>query len=149
MRVILNDDVNHLGKRGDIKNVANGFARNFLIPKGLAYQETKANLARFQAEKKQWEAKAAHEKTSAEELARSIDGISLTVSRRVGEQEALYGSVTASDIADELAKKGIEIDKRKIELGEPIKRLGSFEVPVRLHREVTAKLKVEVTPTQQ
>ena len=149
MRVILNDDVAHLGKRGDIKNVAAGFARNFLIPKGLAYQETKANLARFQAEKKQWEAKAAKEKTSAEELARSLDGVALTISRRVGEQEALYGSVTASDIAEELAKKGIEIDKRKLELAEPIKRLGTFEVPVRLHRDVTAKLSVEVAAQAQ
>jgi large subunit ribosomal protein L9 len=147
MRVILNDDVNHLGKRGDIKNVADGFARNFLIPKGFAYQETKANLARFQADKKQWDAKLVREKTSAEELAKSIEGVELTISRRVGEQEALYGSVTAADIADALAAKGVEIDKRKIELDEPIKRLGSFEVPVRLHREVAAKLKVAVTAT--
>lgn len=144
MRIILNEEVKNIGHRGDVKNVADGYARNFLIPKGLAYQHSPANLSRFNQEKKKYEQKMLKEKAVAEEAGRALEAVSLRISRRVGEQEALYGSVTAADIAAELAKNGIELDKRKIELGEPIKKLGTYEFPVRLHRDVTAKLAVEV-----
>lgn len=144
MRVILNEEVTNLGHRGDIKNVAPGYARNFLIPKGLAYQETPSNLARFAAEKKKYDLKAEKEKTVAEEAARALDGLALKVARRVGEQELLYGSVTASDVAAALAAKGVEIDKRKIVLEEPIKRLGTYDIPLRLHRDVQVKISLEV-----
>lgn len=143
MRVILNEEVKSLGNRGEVRNVSAGFARNFLIPKGLAFEDTPANMARFTATKKKYEEKVLRDKNHAEEAARVLDGYSLTIARRVGEQELLYGSVTAADIAAALAEKGVEVDKRKIEM-EPIKRLGSYEVPVHLHHEITPKLKIEV-----
>jgi len=144
MRVILNDEVKNVGHRGDVKNVADGYARNFLIPKGMAYQETKANLARFAQEKKKYDVRQLKDKTAAEESAGSLRGLSVKVARKVGEQEVLYGSVTTADIAEALAAKGIELDKRKIVLADPIKRIGTFQIPIHLHKDVTVEITLDV-----
>src|SRR5271157_5576784 len=113
MKVILNDHVEHLGDRGATSEVKRGFARNYLIPKKLAYEATPANLARFKQETKGWEQKEAHEKVAAETTAARLAGIELTFLRRAGEGDALYGSVTSSDVADALAERGLEIDRRR------------------------------------
>jgi large subunit ribosomal protein L9 len=144
MKVILNDHVEHLGDRGAICVVKPGFARNYLIPKGFAYEATPANLARFQQEQKQWLQVQAKEKGVAEALASQIAGIELTFLRRAGEGDALYGSVTSSDIAEALAGKGFTIDRRKIELAHHIKRLGTFTAELHLHRDVRVPITLHV-----
>jgi large subunit ribosomal protein L9 len=144
MRVILNEHVENLGERGTICEVKPGFARNFLIPKGLAYEATAANKARFQHESKRWEEREHRDKTDAEGIAAKLAGLELTFTRRAGEADALYGSVTSSDIADALAAKGFEIDRRKIGLVQHIKRLGTFSAELHLHREVRVPLTLHV-----
>ena len=144
MKVILNDHVEHLGERGATVEVKTGFARNFLIPKGLAYQATAANLARFKQETKRWQQKEADEKVVAEATAAKLAGTEITFRRRAGEGDALYGSVTASDVAEALAGRGIEIDRRRLELGQHIKRLGTFTAEVHLHREVRVPITLHV-----
>jgi len=144
MKVILNDHVEHLGDRGTILEVKRGFARNYLIPKSLAYEATPTNLARFKQETKGWEQKEAHEKVAAEAVAARLAGIELTFLRRAGEGDALYGSVTASDVAGALAERGVEIDRRRIELAQHIKRLGTFNAEIHLHREVRVPITLHV-----
>ncbi|MGC8915856.1 MAG: 50S ribosomal protein L9 [Thermoanaerobaculum sp.] len=148
MKVILNEHIPNLGDRGQILEVKPGYARNFLIPKGLAYEATPANMARFQAEQKRWELRQQKEKASAAELASKLAGVELTFKRRAGEADTLYGSVTASDIADALEAKGFQVDRRKVVLPHHIKRLGTYTVELHLHREVTVPLVVHVEPLE-
>ncbi len=144
MKIILNDHVANLGERGTICEVKPGYARNFLIPQGLAYTATTANMARFKHETKRWEVNQAKEKGEAEAIASKLAGIELSFTRRAGEADALYGSVTSADIAEALADKGFEIDRRKIELEQHIKRLGTFTAELHLHREVRVPITLHV-----
>ena len=144
MKVILNDHVEHLGDRGAVCNVKPGFARNFLIPKGLAYEATNANMARFQQEQKRWALGEAKAKGQAEALAGQLAGIELTFVRRAGEGDALYGSVTSADVAEALVAKGFTLDRRKIELAQHIKRLGTFAAEIHLHRDVRVPITLHV-----
>jgi large subunit ribosomal protein L9 len=145
MELILRDDVEKLGRRGDVVKVKDGYARNFLLPRGLGMPVTAANKAMIEKERKAHEARLAKEKAEFEALAARIGGLRFVAPRKVGENDVLYGSVTASDIAEFLKSKGIEIDKRKVHLEEPIKHLGEHEVKVRLHPEVTASVRLLVT----
>ena len=144
MKVILVEDVKALGKSGDQVNVAEGYARNFLIPKKLALGNTPANQRVYENEAKARVKKHAKEKADAQAVAEKLGGLSLTISRMAGEDDKLFGSVTNGDIAEALAKEGHKIDKRDIELADHLKALGIFEVPVKLHPEVTAMVKVWV-----
>jgi large subunit ribosomal protein L9 len=145
MEVILREDVDKLGRRGDVIKVAEGYGRNFLLPRGLALPVTQANRAAVERERKAHAARMAKEKAEVEVLAGRLNGMRYVAPRKVGEHDALYGSVTSGDIAEFLRGKGIEIDKRKIQLEEPIKHLGDYEVKIKLHPEVTATVKVLVT----
>ena len=145
MELILRDDVDKLGRRGDVVKVKDGYARNFLLPRGLGMPVTAANKAMVEKEKKAHEARLAKEKAEFESLAARIGGLRFVAPRKVGENDLLYGSVTAGDVAEFLKTKGIEIDKRKVHLDEPIKHLGEHEVKVRLHPEVTATVRLLVT----
>jgi large subunit ribosomal protein L9 len=145
MELILRDDVEKVGRRGDIVKVKDGFARNFLLPRGLGMPVTAANKAMIEKEKKGHEARLAREKSEFESLAARIGGLRFVAPRKVGENEVLYGSVTAGDIADFLKSKGIEIDKRKVLLDEAIKTLGEHEVKIKLHPEVLASVRLLVT----
>ncbi len=144
MKVILNDHVVHLGERGTECEVKPGYARNYLIPKGLAYEATAANLTRFKQEQKRWDQHEAKEKVSAETLAAQLEGVELTFRRRAGEGDTLYGSVTATDIAEALASRGVPMDRRRIELAGHIKRLGTFTAEIHLHREVRVPVTIHV-----
>ena len=146
MKVILTDEIRGLGTRGDIVTVKDGYARNFLIPKNLAREATPGNLRSIEQEKKKWALLAQEEKGIAEKAAQSVQGMKIVVQKRVGENGQLFGSVTANEIADALEAKGVQVEKRRIELAHPIKSLGVHDVDVRLHREVTAHLQVEVIP---
>jgi len=146
MKVILSDDVRGLGRRGETVTVKPGYARNYLFPQGVAYEATQANQRRISEERKKYDEKTLHEKGVAEEVAKKTEGLTLVVFKKAGEEDQLYGSVTASEIADALAEKGVEVDRRRIELAEPIRRLGSHPVHVRLHRDVVATLTVDVQP---
>lgn len=144
MRLILREEVDHLGQRGDIVNVARGYARNYLLPKRLAMEVNDDNLRLIEKEKKVYEAKLAKEKGEAERLAASLSAVELSFTRRVhGEGEELYGSVSPTDIAEALAEKGFTIEKRRIAV-DPIKNLGEYSVAVKLHPEVTANFPVTV-----
>jgi large subunit ribosomal protein L9 len=144
MEVILREHVDNLGKRGEIVKVADGYARNYLLPRKLALPATDANRKHVERERKNMEMREAQEKGQAEAIAARLAALEITITRRVGETEQLYGSVTASDIADFLKGKGFEVDRRKIILPEPIKTIGGHDVPLKLHREVTVPLKVQV-----
>ena len=144
IEVILKEPVDHLGGRGDVVKVADGYARNYLLPRKLALAVTSGNKRQIDAEKKRALAREAEERSGATTLASQLAQAECVVARRVGEKDTLYGSVTSSDIADGLARLGFEIDKRKIQLAEPLKALGEYPVPVRLHRDVTAQVKVLV-----
>ncbi|HEY1252162.1 MAG TPA: 50S ribosomal protein L9 [Thermoanaerobaculia bacterium] len=144
MKVILADDVRGLGHRGETVNVKPGYARNFLFPQGAAYEATDANLRRLSEEKKKYDQKMLHEKGVSEEAAKKIEGMTLVVTKKAGEGDQLYGSVTSSDIADALSARGVEVDRRRVELAEPIRRIGSHTVHVRLHRDVVATVTVDV-----
>jgi large subunit ribosomal protein L9 len=144
MRVVLREDVEKLGRRGEVVKVADGFARNFLLPKGKALAATDGNLKVIEKEKRRYVQRVAKEKGEMEALAQRIAGVSLTLVRKVGEHDVLYGSVTTGDIADGLEKEGIQVDRRRIQLVEPIKSLGIYNVPVKLHAEVRAEVKVWV-----
>ena len=146
MKVILTDEIRGLGTRGDIVTVKDGYARNFLIPKNLAREATPGNLKSIEQEKKKWALLANEEKTAAEKAAQAVQGMKIVVQKRVGDAGQLFGSVTANEIADALEAKGVQVEKRRIELAHPIKSLGVHDVDVRLHREVTAHLQVEVVP---
>jgi large subunit ribosomal protein L9 len=145
MEVILKEDITNLGHRGDVVKVADGYGRNYLLPKKLALAATSANKAVIEQMKNAAVRRSAKEKAEAETLVAQLEAVSLSFARKVGENDHLFGSVTSSDIAGELETKGFTIDRRKIHLEEPLKSLGEFLVPVRLHREVTAHLKVVVT----
>ena len=147
MKVILADDVRGLGHRGDTVSVKPGYARNYLFPQGVAYEATTANLRRLSEEKKKYDQKMLNEKAVAEEVAKKVEGTTLVVAKKAGEEDQLYGSVTSSDIADALAARGIEVDRRRVELAEPIRRLGAHTDHVRLHRDVVATLTVDVQPS--
>lgn len=144
MEVILRDHVEHLGTRGQIVKVADGYARNYLLPRNLALVATEGNKKRVERERRIAEAREAEERAASEAIATRLTALELTFTRRVGETEQLYGSVTSQDIADALKAKGFDVDKRKILLPDAIKALGEVNVPVKLHREVTAQLKVTV-----
>jgi large subunit ribosomal protein L9 len=144
MKVILREDIEKLGKRGEVVKVAPGYGRNYLLPKGLAYHYTSGNAKKVEVERKILNLHKAREKAEAEDLANRISQISTTIVRKVGENETLYGSVTGGDIAEALEKEGFAMEKRKILLEEPLKTLGIYTVPVKLHPEVTAELKVWV-----
>jgi len=146
MEVILRDHVENLGRRGDVVKVADGYARNYLLPRKLALPATPGNLKIVERQRKIADAAEAAEKAGAEALAARLTQAECVMARRVGEHETLYGSVTAADIAEELAAKGFEIDKRKIQLAEPIKQVGEFSVAIKLHRDVVAHVPVKVTP---
>ncbi len=148
IEVILKEPVDHLGGRGDIVKVADGYARNFLLPRKLALAVTPGNKRQIDAEKKRGAAREAEERASSDALAARLSQAEVVVARRVGERDTLYGSVTSSDVADALGRLGFEIDKRKIQLEEPLKALGEFFVPVRLHRDVTAQVKVLVVKAE-
>jgi large subunit ribosomal protein L9 len=144
MEVILKEDVAQLGSRGDVVKVAEGYGRNFLLPKKLAIEATAANKAVIEQMKASSVRKSAKEKSDAELLAKQYEGVSLTFTRKAGEHDALFGSVTSSDIAHELEGRGFKIDRRKIELNQPFKTIGEYNVPIKLHKEVTTNIKVTV-----
>jgi len=144
MEIILREHVDNLGRRGEIVKVADGYARNYLLPRKLALPATDANKKWIERERKIAEARDQEERGAAEAIATRLSALDLTILRKVGENDQLYGSVTNADIAELLAKKGFEVDRRKILLPDPIKTLGENSVPVKLHRDVTAQLKVTV-----
>jgi len=144
MEVILKEDVANLGFRGEVVKVADGYARNYLLPRKLAMQATETNKAVIEQMKAAAARRSATEKTKAEELSARLDAVALAFTRKTGESGHLFGSVTAADVAAELATQGIEIDRRKIQLGDPLKSVGDYSVAIRLHREVTAHVKVKV-----
>ena len=144
IEVILKEDVEHLGHRGDIVRVAPGFARNYLLPRQLAMPVTAGNRRQIEHIKKIAVIRAAEERAVAQQLAARLAAVVCVIARRVGETETLYGSVTSTDIAEVLAAQGIEIDRRRIQMPDPIKTLGDHQVPVRLHRDVTATIAVQV-----
>jgi large subunit ribosomal protein L9 len=144
MEVILREDVSNLGNRGDVVKVADGYGRNYLLPKQLAMEATPANKAVIDQMKAAAVRRSAKEKSEAEALATQLNTVSLVFTRKVGEGDHLFGSVTSSDIAQELAGKGYTVDRRKVQLDEPLKSTGEFHVPVKLHREVTAHISVTV-----
>jgi large subunit ribosomal protein L9 len=149
MEVILRETVDNLGKRGEVVKVADGYARNYLLPRRLALPATEGNKKHVERERKIVEVREAEEKGQAETIAARLATVDITIPRRVGDTEALYGSVTSADIADYLRTKGFEIDRRKLILPEPIKMLGEHDVPLKLHREVTVPLKVKVVKEGQ
>jgi large subunit ribosomal protein L9 len=142
MEVILKEDVPKLGSRGDVVKVAEGYGRNFLLPRKLAIEATATNKAVIDQMKAASVRRSAKEKHEAEALAKQFEGLSVSFQRRSGENDQLFGSVTSSDIADALEKKSFHIDRRKIQLHEPLKSVGEFDVPVRLHKDVSAHVKV-------
>jgi large subunit ribosomal protein L9 len=145
VEVILREDVQTLGRRGDVVKVAEGYGRNFLLPRGLAMAVNDSNKAMIEKEKRAHVARLAKEKSEFEALAARIASLRFIAPRKVGENDALYGSVTSGDVAEFLKAKGIDIDKRKVQLEEPVKKLGEHEVGIKLHPEVTATLKLLVT----
>ena len=144
MKIILREHVEHLGERGTIVSVANGYARNFLLPKGFAYEATPGNLKQLEHQRKRWEFREAGEIHAAEAMAAKLAAVQLSVTKKAGERGTLYGSVTNVEVADLLGAKGIEVDRRKLLISEPIKSIGEFEISIRLHRTVTGKIKLVV-----
>lgn len=144
MKVILRKNYDKLGKVGDVVDVKNGFARNFLIPRQIAYQATKGNILSLEEEKKQMFKKEAKELETAQKLAAELEKVSITIPVKVGEEDKIFGTVTNQMIADSLLEKGYEIDKRKIEISEPIKALGIYSVNIKLHPSVSAVVKTWV-----
>jgi large subunit ribosomal protein L9 len=144
MEVILREHVDNLGRRGDVVKVAEGYARNYLLPRKLALAVTEANKRQIDRERKVAEVKDAEEKQQADALAARMAQAEVEIARRVGEHDTLYGSVTSSDIAHALEARGFTIEKRKITLAEPLKALGEFTIPVKIHRDVTAQVRVKV-----
>ena len=144
MEVILKEDVINLGHRGDVVKVADGYGRNFLLPRKLALQATDANKAVIETMKSAAARRSASEKIQAEELLAKLEPVVLSFTRKTGEAGHLFGSVTSADIASELATKGFEVDRRKIALNEPLKSIGEFHAAIKLHREVTAHVTVKV-----
>jgi large subunit ribosomal protein L9 len=144
MEVILKEDVNKLGARGDVVKVAEGYGRNYLLPRKLAIEASAGNKAVIEQMKAASVRRSAKEKTQAEELSKQFDGLSVEFKRRSGEHDQLFGSVTSGDLADALEKKGFSIDRRKIQLHESLRTLGEFTIPIKLHKDVTTHLKVVI-----
>ena len=149
MEVILREHVDNLGRRGEIVKVAEGYARNYLLPRKLALAVTEANKRQIERERAAAEARDTEEKKAADAIAERMAGIELEIARRVGENNTMFGSVTTSDVAAALHAKGFDVEKRKIVLHEPIKSVGDHVVPVKIHRDITAQVKVKVVPEQQ
>ena len=144
MEVILREHVDNLGRRGEVVKVADGYARNYLLPRKLALLVTDGNKQQIERERAKFDAREQEEKKVADAMAARLADVEIQISRKVGETEALYGSVTSADVSDALTAKGFEIDRRKLHLAEPIKKLGDYEIPLRLHREVTVQIKLKV-----
>ena len=144
MEVILREHVDNLGRRGEVVKVADGYARNYLLPRKLALLATDGNKKQIERERAKFDAKEADEQKIAQAMADRLANLEVVIARKVGDTQALYGSVSTADIADGLAAKGFEIERRKIHLPDPIKQLGEFDVPVKLHRDVAATIKVKV-----
>ena len=149
MEVILKEDVNKLGHRGDVVKVADGYGRNFLLPQKLAMEATAANKVVIEQMKQAAVRQSAREKSEAELLVKQLNQVELLFERKVGENDHLFGSVTSAEIAQQLEHKGFNIDRRKLQLEEPLRQLGEFHVPIKLHREVTAHIKVTVKPEEE
>ena len=146
MEVILREHVEHLGRRGDVVKVAAGYARNYLLPRNLALVVNEGSKRQVENQRKLSESRELEETAQAQAFAQRIAEADIAIARRVGENNILYGSVTSGDIAQALHAKGLEIDKRKIQLADPLKALGEFTVPIKIHRDVTAQVKVKVVP---
>lgn len=144
MEIILRQAIENLGHPGDVVTVKNGYARNFLLPRGIAFEATPGNLKRIVAEKSRLESAENERRGSASEFAKRLEEVQLTFSARVGEEGKLFGSVTAADIAEQLAAQGLQVDRRLIDLHEPIKALGVYRVPIRLHADVKPEIRVWV-----
>jgi large subunit ribosomal protein L9 len=144
MEVILREHVDNLGRRGDLVKVADGYARNYLLPRKMALLATAGNKKVIEREKEKFDAQEAEEQKVAQAVADRLANVEIEIARKVGETDALFGSVTNADVAESLAAKGFEIDRRKVQLHDPIKKLGEFNVPIKLHRDVTVTLKVKV-----
>jgi len=144
MQIILQEDVEKLGNRGQVVEVKEGYARNYLLPRKLALEASPGNMKRLEKMRAAFAKKAAVEVADAQKLAELLAGVSLEISRKSGENDQLFGSVTAADISDALAAQGYTIDRRKIQLAEPVKLIGNFDIPIKLHREVTATVKLTV-----
>jgi large subunit ribosomal protein L9 len=144
MEVILKEDVPKLGHRGEVVKVAEGYGRNYLLPRKLAIEATAGNKAVIEQMRQSAVRRSAVEKADAEALARQLEAVSLRFQRKAGEKDHLFGSVTSSDIGEALAQKGFNIDRRRIQLSDPLKSLGEFDVPVRLHRDVTSRVKIVI-----
>jgi large subunit ribosomal protein L9 len=149
MEIILLEDIEKLGTRGQLVKVADGYGRNYLLPKKMAVAATPQNRKWVEQQRVRFLKQTAKEKAEAEELAKLLEGVSVVVTRKAGEQGTLFGSVTALDVAEGLASQGYNIDRRKIQLEQPLKVLGEYDVPVKLHREVTTPVKVKVEPEAQ
>lgn len=148
MKVILKEDVKDLGDMGSIVDVKKGYGRNYLIPRNLAVEANPNNIKQFEHQKKMILAKVSKVRKSAQDLADQISNMSLSIEALAGEEDKLFGSVTSKDIAEAIARQGVEVDRRKILLEEPIKRLGTYEVDVKVHQDVTATVKIEVIKAQ-
>jgi large subunit ribosomal protein L9 len=148
MEVILREHVDNLGRRGDVVKVASGYARNYLLPRKLALAVTESNKRQIDRERVAAEARDAEERSGAEAVARRMEQVEIEISRRVGENDTMYGSVTTADIAQALTAKGFEVEKRKIALHDAIKSVGEHTVAVKIHRDVTAQVKIKVVPAQ-
>ena len=146
MQVILREDIEKVGLRGEVVDVAPGFARNYLLPRKLALAVTENNRRQIDREKKAAEARETEERAAAEAVAQRLTQLEIEIPRRVGENDTLYGSVTTADIAHALQARGFDVDKRKVQLTEPLKALGESTIPVKIHRDVTAQLRVKVVP---
>ena len=144
MQIILQEDVEKLGTRGQVVEVAEGYARNFLLPRKLALEASAGNMKRLEKMRATFAKKEATEKGDAQKLAELLAGVSLELTRKAGENDQLFGSVTSADISEALAAKGFNVEKRKIALADPIKVVGEFEIPVKLHREIAANVKLSV-----
>jgi large subunit ribosomal protein L9 len=149
MEVILREHVDNLGRRGEIVKVAEGYARNYLLPRKLALAVNEGNKRQIERERAAAEARDAEERSGAEAVAQRIGALEIEIARRVGENNTMYGSVTSADIAAALHAKGFEVEKRKITLHDPIKAVGEHVIPVKIHRDVTAQVKVKVVPEAQ
>ena len=149
MEVILRQHVDNLGRRGDLVKVADGYARNYLLPRKMALLATEGNKKVIEREKEKFDAQEAEEQKVAQAVADRLANVEIEIARRVGETDALFGSVTNADVAESLAAKGFDIDRRKVQLHEPIKKLGEYDVPLRLHRDLTVPIKVKVVAEGQ
>lgn len=144
MKVILKDDVKNLGSMGQVVDVADGFARNYLVPRGLAVEANTKNIKSLEHEKKVIQEKAKKIKSQVQDISEKISSMTIVIKAKVGEEGKLFGSVTSMDIAEQLKNEGIEIDKKKISLEEPIKRIGSYSVNIRMHPEITTQVNIQV-----